>query len=323
MIRDTIAASLISFFVCVCLCPVFIPFLHRMKFGQQVRNDGPKDHLKKSGTPTMGGIVILIAVLTGSLPYAAAYPLTVPVILMMCAFGVIGFLDDFLKIKKKKSEGLKAGQKFLMQAVVTGVFAAYLLRDADTYARMLVPFTGNFAGGTFLNTGILFVPVVFLAVLGTDNGVNFTDGLDGLCASVTIAFSLFAAAAAFGSGVRTAPVAGAVAGSLMGFLLYNVNPAKVFMGDTGSLALGGYAAALFLIMRLSLFIPVVGFIYLMEVLSVIIQVLYFKKTHGKRFFRMAPIHHHFELGGWSEPKVVAVFTAVTAVAGLFCLLGFM
>jgi len=318
MLSDTVLAVLISFAAGAVLCPVFIPILHKFKFGQEIRDCGPKEHLKKSGTPTMGGIVIILSVLCGTVPWIQKYPLIFPVILFMLVFGLIGFLDDFLKIRKKQSEGLKAGQKFLMQVVATGIFAFYLYRHSEIGTGMLIPFTGGIKNGLFWNIGFFFIPVIFLVVLGTDNGVNLTDGLDGLCASVTVAVSVFFAAAAVRENIQTAPVAGAVIGSLLGFLLYNVYPAKIFMGDTGSLALGGYVAALALIMQMPLFIPLIGFIYLIEVLSDIIQVAYFKKTHGKRFFRMAPIHHHFELGGWSETRVTAVFTIVTVILGLLC-----
>jgi phospho-N-acetylmuramoyl-pentapeptide-transferase len=323
MIRDTIWATMIAFVSCAILIPLLIPALHKLKFGQQVRDCGPKAHLKKSGTPTMGGIAIVISVIIGMLPCMAKYPFTVSVIIFMLTFGLIGFLDDILKIRKKKSEGLKAWQKLLMQLVATGIFAFYLYSHPQIKTGMLVPFTGGMQTGIFLHLGIWFIPAVFVIVLGTDNGVNFTDGLDGLCASVTIAVSLFFLGVAVKENIPTAPVAGAMTGSLLGFLLYNVYPAKIFMGDTGSLALGGYVASLALVMQMPLFIVTVGFIYLIEVLSVIIQVAYFRKTHGKRFFRMAPLHHHFELGGWSETRVVAVFTIVTVILGMFSFIGMM
>jgi len=314
---------MIAFVSCAILIPLLIPALHKLKFGQQVRDCGPKAHLKKSGTPTMGGIAIVISVIIGMFPCMGKYPFTVPVIIFMLTFGLIGFLDDILKIRKKKSEGLKAWQKLLMQLVATGIFAFYLYSHPQIKTGMLVPFTGGMQTGIFLHLGIWFIPAVFVIVLGTDNGVNFTDGLDGLCASVTIAVSLFFLIVSVKENIPAAPVAGAMTGSLLGFLLYNVYPAKIFMGDTGSLALGGYVASLALVMQMPLFIVTVGFIYLIEVLSVIIQVVYFRKTHGKRFFRMAPLHHHFELGGWSETRVVAVFTIVTVILGLFSFIGMM
>ena len=320
MLTDTILSLFIAFFACAALCPLMIPLLHRMKFGQQVRDDGPQSHLKKSGTPTMGGIMIVLAIALGCLPFLKKAPETLPVLLFTLAFGFIGFLDDFLKIKRKQSEGLKGWQKFALQLLATGVLAWRLLASG-AYSEILVPFTGNTETGLMLPLGALFVPFVFLVVLGTDNGVNFTDGLDGLCSSVTVVVALFFAALACRFSPGAAPVSGAVIGALLGFLLFNCYPAKVFMGDTGSLALGGYAAAIALVLRAPLFLMVVGFIYMAEVISVILQVGYFKATKGKRLFRMAPIHHHFELGGWSETRVVTVFTIVTVILSLAAWIG--
>ena len=320
MLTDTILALFIAFFACAALCPLLIPLLHRMKFGQQVRDDGPQSHLKKSGTPTMGGIMIVIAIALGCLPFLKNAPETVPVLLFTLAFGFIGFLDDFLKIRKKQSEGLKGWQKFALQILATAVLAWRLLA-VGSYGEILVPFTGSTETGLLLPLGALFVPFVFLVVLGTDNGVNFTDGLDGLCSSVTIVVALFFAAVAIRFSPGAAPVSGAVIGALLGFLLFNCYPAKIFMGDTGALALGGYAAAIALVLRMPLFLMVVGLIYMAEVISVILQVGYFKATKGKRLFRMAPIHHHFELGGWSETRVVTVFTIVTLILSLAAWIG--
>jgi phospho-N-acetylmuramoyl-pentapeptide-transferase len=321
MINDSIVALLISFTCTAICCPVLIPVLYKFKFGQQVREDGPKAHLKKSGTPTMGGIMILLGIIIGSVFYINKYKLVLPVLLFTVAYGIIGFLDDFLKIKKKKSEGLKGIHKFILQILLTAVFAYYLHID-KVGDSMLVPFTGSFNTGYMLSTGAFFIPLVFFIVLGTDNGVNFTDGVDGLCTCVTIIVSIFFAVISIRENIMITPVIASVIGSLMGFLIYNTNPAKVFMGDTGSLALGGFVASVALVMQLPLFIAVVGFIYLIEVLSVIIQVGYFKATKGKRFFKMAPIHHHFELSGWSETKVVTVFSIVTAILSLLLYLGF-
>ena len=321
MINDSIVALLISFTCTAVCCPLLIPVLYKFKFGQQVRDDGPQAHLKKSGTPTMGGIMILLGIIAGSLFYINKYTLVLPVLLFTVAYGVIGFLDDFLKIKKRKSEGLKSLHKFILQIILTAVFVYYLhvQKTADT---MLIPFTGSLSTGYMLHTGMFFIPLVFFIVLGTDNGVNFTDGVDGLCTCVTIIVSIFFGVIAIRENIMISPVIGAVIGSLTGFLIYNTNPAKVFMGDTGSLALGGFVASTALVMQLPLFIAIVGFIYLIEVVSVIIQVGYFKATKGKRFFKMAPIHHHFELSGWSETKVVTIFSIVTAILSLLLYLGF-
>ena len=321
MINETILAIIIAFAVSAILCPIVIPFLHKLKFGQQVREDGPQAHLKKQGTPTMGGLVFFTAVVITSLLYIRDYPRIIPVLFMTVGFGVIGFLDDYIKIVMKRSEGLNPVQKLIGQFIITGIFVYYLVCSDEVGTSMLVPFTGGFEHGICLDLGFLFIPFVFFVVLGTDNGVNFTDGLDGLCTSVTILVATFLTIISIGENSGISPITGAVVGSLLGFLLFNVYPAKVFMGDTGSLALGGFVASSAFMMQIPLFIPIIGLIYLVEVLSVIMQVSYFKATHGKRIFRMAPIHHHFELGGWSETRVVAVFSIVTALLCLVAYLG--
>ena len=321
MINETILAIIIAFAISAVLCPIVIPFLHKLKFGQQVREDGPQAHLKKSGTPTMGGLMILTSIIITSLFYIRSYPRIIPVLFVTVGFGIIGFLDDYIKIVMKRSEGLNPMQKILGQIVITGIFAYYLVNSGEVGTAILIPFTGGFQNGLYMDLGWLFIPFVFFVMLGTDNGVNFTDGLDGLCTSVTILVATFMTIIAIGEKSGISPITGAVVGSLLGFLLFNVYPAKVFMGDTGSLALGGFVAASAFMMRMPLFIAIIGLIYLVEVLSVIIQVTYFKKTGGKRIFKMAPIHHHFELCGWSETRVVAVFSITTAILCLVAYLG--
>ena len=321
MVNETILAVIIAFAISATLCPVVIPFLHKLKFGQQVREDGPQAHLKKKGTPTMGGIVFVLSVIITSLFYMKDYPKIIPILFMTVGFGLVGFLDDYIKIVKKNSDGLSPKQKLLFQFVITGIFAYYLMTSKEVGTGMLIPFTGGVENGFYLELGWLFIPALFFIVLGTDNGVNFTDGLDGLCTSVTILVATFFTVVAIGENAGISPITGAVVGSLLGFLLFNVYPAKVFMGDTGSLALGGFVASSAFMMQMPLFIAIVGMIYLVEVLSVIIQVTYFKKTGGKRIFKMAPIHHHFELCGWSETRVVAVFSIVTAILCLIAYLG--
>ena len=316
MVNETILAVIIAFVISAILCPIVIPFLHKLKFGQQVRDDGPQAHLKKQGTPTMGGLVILSSIIITSLLYLKDYPKIIPVLFVTAGFGVIGFLDDYIKIVMKRSEGLNPGQKLAGQIIITGIFAYYIITSDEIGTQMLIPFTGQY----LVMPVWLFVPALFFIVLGTDNGVNFTDGLDGLCTSVTILVATFFTIVAIGENSGISPITGAVVGSLLGFLLFNVYPARVFMGDTGSLALGGFVASSAFMMQMPLFIAVVGLIYLVEVLSVIIQVTYFKKTGGKRIFKMAPIHHHFELCGWSETRVVAVFSIITA---LLCLIALM
>ncbi len=321
MINETILAIIIAFTISAILCPIVIPFLHKLKFGQQVRTDGPQAHLKKQGTPTMGGLVILTSIIITSLFYIRDYPKIIPVLFMTVGFGIVGFLDDYIKIVMKRSEGLNPKQKLAGQILITCVFAYYLMNSDEVGTEALIPFTGGFGGGYFVDLGILFVPFVFAVVLGTDNGVNFTDGLDGLCTSVTILVATFLTIVALGEGSGISPITGAVVGSLLGFLLFNVYPARVFMGDTGSLALGGFVASSALMMQMPFFIPIIGMVYLVEVLSVMLQVGYFKATGGKRIFRMAPIHHHFELGGWSDTRVVAVFSIVTSILCLLAYLG--
>ena len=307
---------IIAFLLSVALGPVIIPFLRKLKFGQTVRDDGPQSHLKKNGTPTMGGLIFLISVIVTSCIYVKDYPQIIPILFVTVGFGVIGFLDDYIKIVLKRSEGLTPSQKMFGQIVVTGVFAVYMYKFSGISMEMIVPFFKDVT----LDLGFLTIPVMFLAIIGTVNGVNFTDGLDGLATSVTVMVAIFFGVVALGVGSGVWPIACAVIGALVGFLLFNVHPASVFMGDTGSLALGGFVAAIAYMLQMPLFILIVGLIYWIEIFSVIIQVGYFKISHGKRIFRMAPIHHHFELGGWSETKVVAVFTIVTA---MLCLVGLM
>lgn len=293
-----------------------IPFLRRLKAGQTERDDGPESHLKKTGTPNMGGLMILLGVTAGCiLPFRGSGQ-TIPVLILTIGFGLIGFADDYIKVVKKRSDGLYAWQKMLLQIALAICFSIYVQKVHSIPLSMKIPFMP----GRMLDLGILNTAALIFIAVATVNGTNFTDGVDGLASCVTIAVAVFfvIAAAAAASGVVMAGTA--MIGALLGFLLYNAYPAKVFMGDTGSLALGGFVTGMAYMLQLPLFIPIVGFIYFIEVVSVIIQVAWFKKTGGKRFFRMAPIHHHFELGGWSEVRVVAVFTIITAVLGAAALL---
>ena len=260
--------------------------------------------------------MILAGVLVTSLLFLNEYPRIIPILFLTVGFGVIGFLDDYLKVVLRRPDGLLAWQKMLLQIIVTGIFTLYLQKFTNISLTMLIPFSG----GKYLDLGIMAVPMLFVVVIGTVNGVNFTDGLDGLASSVTVLVATFFSVVAVGTGSGIEPITCAVVGALLGFLLFNVYPAKVFMGDTGSLALGGFVAAAAYMLQMPLFIPIVGFIYMIEVISVMIQVSYFKATHGKRFFKMAPIHHHFELGGWSETRIVAVFSIITALLSLLALM---
>ena len=317
MSSHIVVPVLISFAVSLVLGPVVIPFLRKLKMKQTERTDGVQSHLKKAGTPTMGGIIILASIIVTSLFYVKDYPRIIPVLFLTVAFGVIGFLDDYLKVVLKRSDGLLPMQKMALQIVVTAIFAFYIVKVAEIPLTMLVPFSGGYC----LDIGWLAVPVLFIAVIGTVNGTNFTDGLDGLASSVTVLVATFFTVVAIGTESGIEPITCAVVGALLGFLLFNVYPASVFMGDTGSLALGGFVAGTAYMMQMPLFIIIVGFIYLVEVASVILQVTYFKKTGGKRLFKMAPIHHHFELCGWSETRVVAVFSVITALLCLIALMG--
>ena len=285
---------LISFVISIAAGPVIIPFLKKLKVGQTVRDDGPRTHLKKMGTPTMGGLLFLVSMAVTAIPYVKEHGKIVPVLFMTLGFALIGFLDDYIKVVLRRSMGLRAWQKMLLQ----------LLR---------IPFWK----GHYIDFGALNLPLLFVVVTGTVNGTNFTDGLDGLLGSVTVLTAVFFTVAAVGTKADIYPVTCAAAGALLGFLLFNVHPASVFMGDTGSLALGGFLAASAYLMQMPLYLPIVGFVYVAEVLSVMIQVVYFRCSKGKRFFRMAPLHHHFELGGYTENQIVAGFSVVTA---LFCLL---
>ena len=313
---NVVIPVIISFAISAVLGPVIIPFLRKLKASQTERTEGVQSHLSKAGTPTMGGLIFLIATTVTSLFYVGKYPKIIPILFLTLGFGLIGFLDDYLKVVLKRSDGLLPMQKMAGQIIVTGIFALYLIKFTDVDLTLLVPFSD----GYYWNIGWLAVPLLFVAVIGTVNGVNFSDGLDGLASSVTIMVATFFSVVALGTKSGIEPITCAVVGALMGFLLFNVYPARVFMGDTGSLALGGFVAGAAYMLQMPLFIIIVGMIYLIEVASVIIQVTYFKKTGGKRFFKMAPIHHHFELCGWFETRIVAVFSIITAILCMIALL---
>ncbi|MBQ8247202.1 MAG: phospho-N-acetylmuramoyl-pentapeptide-transferase [Lachnospiraceae bacterium] len=317
MLYDSIIPIIISFAVSVILGPLVIPFLRRLKVGQTVRDDGPKTHLSKSGTPTMGGIIILVGIVVASVFYIKDYPKIIPILFLTLGFGLVGFLDDYIKVVLKRSMGLRAWQKMGLQILITGIFIFYIYRYTDISMAMKVPFMPD----TYIDFGWFNIIFMFIVILGTDTGANFTDGLDGLASSVTLMIAMFFTVVAMGTQSGIEPITCAVVGALLGFLLFNVHPASVFMGDTGSLALGGFVAASAYVLQMPLFLVIVACIYVAEVLSVILQVGYFKLTKGKRLFKMAPIHHHFELCGWKETKIVAVFTIITAIACLVALMG--
>lgn len=314
MSNTAITSVIIAFAISAVSGPIVIPFLRRIKCGQTVRDDGPQTHLKKTGTPTMGGILILFSVVVTSLLYVEEYPKVAPILFLTFGFGLIGFLDDYIKVVCKSAMGLLPWQKLMCQIVITGIFAYYLQNFTDISLAMKLPWIA----GHYLDFGVWNIPILFFVVLGTVNGTNFTDGLDGLAGSVTVIVAVFFTVVAIGTQSGIEPITCAVVGALMGFLLFNVYPASVFMGDTGSLALGGFVAACGYMLQMPLYIAIVGVVYLVEVASVIVQVAYFKTSGGRRLLKMAPLHHHFELCGWSETRIVAVFTIVTAI---MCLLG--
>ena len=253
---------IIAFVISIIAGPFVIPFLKKLHVGQTERDEGPKSHLKKSGTPIMGGILILGSVVLTSLPYVRTYPKIIPILFLTLGFGLIGFLDDYIKAVLKRSEGLTPAQKMGGQIVVTAIFAYYLVHYMQMDLAMKIPFFPD----KMLDFGFLNIPILFFVIIGTVNGTNFTDGLDGLASSVTIMVATFFTVVAIGTGSGIEPVTCAMVGSLLGFLLFNVYPAKVFMGDTGSLALGGFVASCAYMMQMPLFIAIVGFIYLQEVL---------------------------------------------------------
>lgn len=312
---DTVIPFFISFAVCAALGPFLIPYLHRLKFGNTEREEGVQSHLKKAGTPSMGGVMFLAGILISGLIFLHKYPMIGPVLVLTFGFAAVGFIDDYRKVVKKSSDGLIAWQKLLLEMAVATVFLIIMLKVTKTDLTIRIPFTS----GKMADIGGLAIPFFYIVVLAVVNGVNFTDGLDGLASSVTSVVAVFFIASSISLKAGVEPIAAAVFGGLAAFLMYNTYPAKIFMGDTGSLALGGFVAACAFMMHMPLYILIFGLIYAIELLSVAMQVSYFKLTHGKRIFRMAPIHHHFELCGWAETRVVAVFAIITV---LLCVIAF-
>ena len=310
---------LISFIISVIITKVEIPVLKR-KAGQNIREDGPQSHLSKAGTPSMGGIAIIIAASLTTIGAAVMGKIDglgcAVILLVFVGFGLIGFFDDYLKVIKKNNLGLRAYQKFGLQTILSVILAVYLANYTEGSTSVYIPFAD-----IYVNFGIWYIPFVVFVVLAMTNAVNLTDGLDGLASGVTAFISLFFAVAGFTYGIVTgAYFCSAMCGACLGFLVFNRNPAKVFMGDTGSLALGGGLAAAAILMKLELLLPIVGLLYVIEALSVVLQVGYFKISGGKRIFKMAPIHHHFEKCGFSEVQVVAgfwIFAVLCCIAGFF------
>lgn len=289
--------------------PLVIPMLRRLKFGQSIRDEGPQRHMQKAGTPTMGGVMFLLALTIATLVVVPPSPAVLLMVGTTFAYGLLGFLDDFIKVVMKRNLGLRAKQKLLGQIIVASALAYVAAYPLDLGTTISFPFTPWVIDwGWWFYLGF----IVFVTVSIT-NAVNLTDGLDGLATGITIISALaFGVVALVKGDMQVAIFAGAVAGSLMGFLAFNLHPAKVFMGDTGSLALGGALAAIAVVTKTELLIPIIGGVYVIEALSVVIQVISFKTT-GRRVFRMSPLHHHFELLGWSEGKVVKSFWAAALV----------
>jgi len=317
-----ILSFIVAFGVSAIAGQILIPVLRRLKAGQSIREDGPTWHMSKQGTPTMGGLMFILAVVMATLvagweELQAGSRNHIYVLLLALVFGGIGFIDDFQKLRHRANEGLTAAQKFLLQLVAAIVFVILLRRDGYLTPNLYIP---------FFNVELVLPWVVYMVfaafvMVGTVNAVNLTDGVDGLATGVTLPVALFyMAVSAWYGREDVAVLSAALAGGLAAFLIYNFHPAKVFMGDTGSLFLGGMVCGLAFALNIPLIIPMVGLIYVLEVLSDIIQVVYFKKTGGKRFFRMAPLHHHLELGGWSETKLFCVFSGITL---LLCGLAFL
>ena len=296
-----------AFIVCALLGPVLIPYLHKLKFGQSIRECGPASHMKKSGTPTMGGLMMLAALVL-ALFWGKFTPHVLIALVLTVGHAIIGFIDDYIKVVMKRNLGLTAKQKFLLQFILAGAyvyFAETHLQDTSLWLPLL---------NITVDFGWAYYALAFILLVGTTNAVNLTDGLDGLVSFVSIPVTLAFAFIAYMQGMLdVSGFALGLTGACIGFLLFNRHPAQVFMGDTGSLALGGGVAALALLTHTELLLVIIGGIYVAEATSVIIQVGYFRMTGGKRFFRMAPLHHHFELGGWNEVKVVQVFTLVSVL----------
>lgn len=309
---------IIAFLISVMITKYEIPVL-RAKAGQNIREDGPESHLSKAGTPSMGGIAIIIATvlatLVGGLIWSAKLSDILVVLFVFVGFGLIGFFDDYLKVIKKVNLGLRAYQKFGLQIIISVILAVFLATYSDGSTYVYIPIAD-----IYVDFGIWYIPFIVFVVLAMTNAVNLTDGLDGLASGVTSFVTLFFAVAGITYGVASgAYFCAALCGGCLGFLVFNKNPAKIFMGDTGSLALGGGLAAAAIVMKLELLLPIVGLLYVIEALSVILQVGYFKLSGGKRIFKMAPIHHHFEKCGYKEVQVVIAFWIFTIIC---CLVGF-
>ncbi len=307
-ITELTYTSLISFLIVVILGPIFIPMLTKFKFGQTVRDDGPQTHLAKNGTPTMGGVLMILAILITGLTRSNIGSDMVVGLISVVGFGLVGFLDDFIIIKKRRSLGLKPWQKIVLQLALALYISYYQYTKSASAAQLIIPFTD-----AVINLGPLYIPIMTFIIIGIVNAVNLTDGLDGLASGVTLIVATFFMLFAMGIANQDIAILAAVTiGACLGFLGFNSYPAKIFMGDTGSMALGGAVVAFSVLTNSILLIPLVGGIYFVEAISVILQVGSYK-IRKKRIFKMAPIHHHFEQCGWPETRVVFVFWITTVI----------
>jgi len=303
-----------AFIISLLLGPIIIPALRKLKVGQNIREDGPPTHLAKSGTPTMGGVIILAALLITVLTSGLMSSDMTLLLVSTFGFGLIGFVDDYIKIIKKRSLGLRAYQKLIAQIILAVILAVYQSNTSNSGTKIIIPFLEN----QYLDLGVLYIPFVVFVVVSIVNAVNLTDGLDGLATGTTIIVLSFYSLVAMNWGNYSIAIfSSALTGACLGFLIHNAHPAKIFMGDTGSLALGGALSAITILMNLPLIFPIAGGIFTLEALSVVIQVASFKLT-GKRVFLMSPLHHHYEQKGWKETKVVTIFWFVTAI---LCIIG--
>ena len=314
---------IISFIVAIILGFIIIPILKKLKVGQIERDDGPKSHLKKQGTPTMGGIIMIITmivVITGIYIYLIATGQNevankmLPLLLVSIGMGLIGFIDDFKKLVLKNTKGLKPSYKMLGLLIISVAYVVYLVYGIKIGTDTYIPIMKQYISMPVY----LYIPFAIIVILATTNAINLTDGIDGLSSSVSAIIITCLTIIGILFGIDEIGIFGSVVvGAVLGFLMFNLHPAKVFMGDTGSLLLGGVISAIALYMKMPLILIIIALVPVLETLSVIIQVAYFKKT-GNRIFKMAPLHHHFELSGWKESKVVIVFSAVTL---MLCIVG--
>ncbi|MBR2715224.1 MAG: phospho-N-acetylmuramoyl-pentapeptide-transferase [Ruminococcus sp.] len=314
--------AVVSFAISAISGKYLVPFLHKLKYGQTILDVGPSWHKNKQGTPTMGGLMFILGIVISTIISVASfavfhdgfgdneYFVFAGLFLALC-YGAIGFIDDYIKVVKKRNLGLTAIQKLVLQFSVVAIYLL-IMRVIGDNTDIYIPFVG------YLDIGIFYYIIMPLIIVGITNAVNLTDGIDGLNGSITffVALIFMMIATLLGVFDSNALFSAAIAGGCLGFLVWNFHPAKVFMGDTGSLFLGGIVCAMAFAMDMHVILLLVGCMYLVEMFSVMIQVTYFKLTHGKRLFRMSPIHHHFEMGGWSEMKIVVVFSLITAIAGI-------